>query len=259
MAYYFVHKKKRITKRKRQIAGVFIVLLGVLTLLYFFFPLISYKIFFATDSDIQAPIPKYAVVGGGDSGVGSLIVQGFSHLTKNYNDARNWYPQYKSSTHASVPMYQISIPKLKISGASVSTTDYDLSHHLVQYAGSSIPGENGTAVIFGHSTLPQWFDPKNYKAIFATLHTIKNGDEIIAKVNNITYTYKIFSISVTSPEDTNMFSQSYDHSYITIVTCTPPGTVWKRLIVRASLQDIGKKKAAQLDTRKTLLAGSFMY
>src|SRR5690606_26351929 len=129
-----------------------------------------------------------------------------------------------------------SIPKLKIENAIVSTRDYDLEQHLVQYFGTAIPGENGTAVIFGHSTLPSWFDPKNYKTIFATLHTIKTGDEIFITVNGATYKYKIFSILITDPEDTNILSQSYDNSYITIVTCTPPGTIWKRLIVRAALE-----------------------
>lgn len=257
MAYYFVKKKHRFTKGKRKIMGISTISLGVLILFYFFFPLLSLNIFFNSGADIQAPIPKYSIVSG--EGIGSLIAQGISRLTLNYNDARSWYPQVRSATHASTPSYSLSIPTLKINNAQVSTIDYDLTRHLIQYAGTSIPGENGTAVIFGHSTLPQWFDQKNYKSIFATLHTIKKGDEILAKVNNITYTYKVFSISIAPPEDTNMFSQSYDHSYITIVTCTPPGTVWKRLVVRASLEEVGKKAVRVLPTRNTLLAGSFMY
>jgi len=132
----------------------------------------------------------------------------------------------------------LSIPRLKIENAIVSTKDYDLSRHLIQYFGTSIPGENGTAVIFGHSTLPQLFDPKNYKTIFATLHTIKIGDEIEAIVNGIGRKYKVFSITITSADDTNILSQSFDRSYITLITCTPPGTVWKRLVVRASLDSL---------------------
>ncbi len=254
MAYYFVKKKHHFTKRKRQIVGAGIVGLGVLILVYFFFPLISFNVFFGSGEDIKAPIPKYSMVGG--SGIGSLIAQGISKLTLDYNDARNWYPKVHATKTGSVPFYSLSIPRLKINDAQVSTVDYDLTKHLIQYFGTSIPGENGTAVIFGHSTLPQWFDPKNYKAIFATLHTIKKGDEIVTRVNNITYTYKVFAISITTPEDTNIFSQSYDHSYITIVTCTPPGTVWKRLIVRASLQDVGKKAANMFDTKNKIIAKS---
>ena len=72
--------------------------------------------------------------------------------------------------------------------------------------------------------------------IFAKLHTIKEGDEIVLTVDGKDYTYKIFSIGITDPKDPNIFSQSFDNSYITLITCTPPGTTWKRLVVRASLK-----------------------
>jgi sortase A len=175
--------------------------------------------------------------------VGSLISQGINSLTRDYYDARNWYPEINFETEKTfgktkVEGYKISIPKLKITEAEVSTTDYELDKHLVQYLGTSIPGEKGTAVIFGHSTIPAWFDAKNYKTIFANLHKIKIGDEVSAKVGDITYIYKIFSIVVTTPEDTNILSQSFDNSYLTIVTCTPPGTIWKRLVVRAALNEV---------------------
>jgi sortase A len=62
------------------------------------------------------------------------------------------------------------------------------------------------------------------------------GDQIILNVEGKDYTYEIFSTTVTTPDDVNIFSQSYDNSYLTLVTCTPPGTVWKRLIVRAVLK-----------------------
>lgn len=239
---HFAHKKNKITKQNRKIIGVFIIGLGFLILAYFFFPVISYKVFLGASMDtIEAPVPKYAIVERGE--LSSLITQGISNLTLDYNDVRNWSPQVQehATNNTSVSTYLFSIPKLNIQNAEVSTVDYDLTRHLVQYAGTAIPGKNGTTVIFGHSTLPQWFDPKNYKSIFATLHTIQEGDLITAKVNGITYSYKVYSITITSPEDVNIFSQSFDQSYITLVTCTPPGTVWKRLVVRARIEDVGGK------------------
>jgi sortase A len=84
--------------------------------------------------------------------------------------------------------------------------------------------------------LPQLFDPTNYKAIFATVHTLQVGDEFSITVEGQSYTYQIFDISITTPEDINIFAQSTDNSYITLVTCTPPGTIWKRLVLRAVLK-----------------------
>lgn len=242
MSSYYSKSKPRRRKIYLKFFGGTILLLGLFLLSYFFFPVISYQLFLAStfeSSNIEVPIPKRFVLQNKVQ-VGDLIAQGYALLSRDYTDARNWYPQIKSSVdkNPSVNSYQISIPRLKIDNATVSTTDYDLSSHLVQYFGTALPGSPGTAVIFGHSTLPQLFDQKNYKTIFATLHKTKMGDEINVLISGIAYKYKIFAITITDPGDVNMFSQSYDHSYLTLITCTPPGTVWKRLIVRASLESI---------------------
>lgn len=232
---------KRGFRKVLKIAGLGFVLSGASFFLYFFFPLLSYQFFLANAfeaNQIEVPIPKYLVVNK-NSDLGSLVASGFTSLTSDFTDARNWYPGLSpQNQNAKVDSYLISIPRLKIENAEVSTQDYDLERHLVQYLGTSIPGEKGTAVIFGHSTLPQLFNPKNYKTIFANAHNLKTGDEVFINVNGITYKYKIFSIVVTNPEDTNILSQSYDNSYVTLVTCTPPGTIWKRLVVRASLDTV---------------------
>lgn len=242
MALYAITQKiKTFLKNPKKILGFFFLGAGFSICLYFFFPLISYQLFLANNfenGNIEVPIPKYLVVKNNGS-IGDLIANGFGALSTDYTDARNWYPNLRTDSNTvKITSYKLSIPKLKIENAEVATRDYDLSRHLVQYFGTSIPGENGTAVIFGHSTLPQLFDPKNYNAIFATLHTLKIGDQLTTTVDGVLRKYKVFSITITSPSDTNIFSQTYDSSYVTLVTCTPPGTVWKRLIVRASLDSL---------------------
>lgn len=240
-AYRFIKKGKSRKKAIRRIFGISLLCLGLVFGLYFFFPMLSYQVFMAgafESSNYTSPIPQHLTVN--KSNIGSLIAQGFSSLTTDYTDARNWYPNLKVD-HPQVDSYLLTIPKLSIKNALVSAVDYDLTQHLVQYGGTAAPGQNGTAVIFGHSTLPQLFNPKNYKTIFATAHKLKTGDIIKANVKGVEYVYRIFSITITDPEDTNMFSQSYDNSYITLVTCTPPGTIWKRLVIRASLEAPGKR------------------
>jgi sortase A len=111
----------------------------------------------------------------------------------------------------------------------------DLNTSLIHYGGTGLPGEYGNSVIFGHSTLPQFFNPKDYKAIFSTLPNINIGDDVIITFDTITYRYSIFDITVTMPNDLSPLEQKYDDSYITIVTCVPPGTYAKRLNVKARL------------------------
>lgn len=238
--YSYGKTKKKILSKK--VIGITSIVIGFSCLIYFFFPVFSYHLYLSSafaGGTIEAPLPNRLVMKD-NLGFGGLLTQGISHVTSDYTDARNWFPAVNANQttqkQEKVESYELSIPSQRIKNAKVSAVDFDLSKHLVQYfTTSKNPTSKGTSVIFGHSTLPQWFNPNDYKTIFATMHKMKVGDEIIAHVNGADYTYKVFSINITTPDDANIFSQSFDNSYLTIVTCTPPGTVWKRLVLRASL------------------------
>lgn len=241
MHTYSYGKGKKFFRNRRKVLGLFSIGLGIATLFYFFFPLISFHLYLSSafaGETIEAPLPDRFVLNGNTS-IAGLFSSGIKNVTSNYKDARNWFPQVNAaqSSEQRISEYEFSIPSQNIEKMKVSAVDFDLSKHLVQYFSTSkSPIEKGTSVIFGHSTLPQWFDPKNYMAIFAQLHTIKEGEKIVLTVNGKDYTYKVFSVSILESANPNIFSQSFDNSYITIVTCTPPGTTWKRLVVRASLE-----------------------
>jgi sortase A len=227
-------------KRMVRFTSLGVSLVGLMIGLYIFFPVISWELYvkpaFASSS-FASPIPKHTIIT--KNYLKSLLSNTASSFSGvNYNNAANWVPSSynKSDNNSPVPSYTISIPKIGIEDATVSTVDTDLTSHLVHFPGTAIPPERGTAAIFGHSTLPHLFDRDNYKTIFANIHEVTLGDTIIASVNNTLYTYKIFSIEITDPEDSSYLTQSYDSSYLYIITCTPPGTTWKRLIVKSRLE-----------------------
>ena len=135
-----------------------------------------------------------------------------------------------------VNSYSLSIPTLELLNATVIISGDDLSKSLIHYGGTSLPGEYGNAVIFGHSTLPQFFKgTKEYKSIFSTLPLIKIGDDVTITFDGISYTYRVFDKVVVDPNDLSPLEQHFDDSYITIVTCVPPGTYLYRLNVKARL------------------------
>jgi sortase A len=151
--------------------------------------------------------------------------------------AKNWFigapdlPEVPSK----IKYYNLSIPKLKIKDAVVEIGGDDLSKNLIQYKGTAIPGRPGNPVIFGHSTLPQLFNPKNYLSIFSTLPTLKKGDEVFIDYDGIRYRFVIEEMFEVQPEDVQVLEQRYDGAYLTLVTCVPPGTYLRRLVVRARL------------------------
>lgn len=243
MGKYYYKKQDKISRKKNlRLASLLILFIGFVIVFYIFYPLALWQIYFApalASSNIKTPIPKTTVVN--PEVVGSLISQAGNLLSGvDYTNAQNWFPGFNPARAGQLktPYYTISIPKLKINNAEVSTRDNNLAIHLVNYQGTVLPADRGNAVIFGHSTLPQLFNPNDYKTIFANAYQLKIGDEIYANVNGVNYMYKIFNIIVVEPTDTSAFEQNYDNSYLTLVTCTPPGTIWKRLIIKSKLEKI---------------------
>jgi len=242
MAKYYYRKSSLNFKKITKLISLLILVAGLIIATYVFFPLISYQIYFASEfsgQEITAPIPKATVLN--NSTIASLLNSASSNFFSgiDYSNAENWFPNVKfQKIVQKIERYSLSIPKLKIENAEVSTTDTDLTKHLINYGGTAIPPNKGTAVVFGHSTLPQLFNSENYKTIFATLHQLKVGDQIQVNVANISYNYKIINIFIVDPSDISILEQNYNDSYLTLVTCTPPGTTWKRLIIRAKLEKI---------------------
>lgn len=238
--YYKKAAPKRLRKFLKALS-LLIVVLGLSMSFYVFFPLVSWQIYFApafASQDLAVPIPNTIVVN--NNTIQSLISEAANNLSGiDYTNADNWYPNYKVSKGTpSISSYSIAIPKLKIKDATVSTIDDNLALHLVNFGGTAIPPEKGNAVIFGHSTLPWLFDPSNYKTIFADAYELKIGDEIDVNISGATYKYKIYNITVVSPDDTSVLEQDYSDSFLTLITCTPPGTTWKRLIIRSRIEKI---------------------
>lgn len=160
-----------------------------------------------------------------------------SSLPGNLTRASNWFEGYlpEERETSSVRYYTLSIPSLKIDKARVEIGGEDLSKNLIHYKGTSVPGKAGNAVIFGHSVLPQFFNPKNYLTIFSTLPTIKNGAKITLDYDGVTYRYEVSELFEVPPTAVEVLRQYHDGPHLTLVTCVPPGTYLRRLVVRADL------------------------
>ncbi|MBL7036379.1 sortase [Candidatus Microgenomates bacterium] len=158
----------------------------------------------------------------------------------DYTKASNWFPEAQEDVNFSeskVSFYSLSIPKLKIDNSTVAIGGEDLSKSLVQYPGTALPGKLGNSVIFGHSILPIFFDPENYMSIFSTLPTLKTQDDIDISFDGVVYKYKVEEIFEIYPTDIQILQQDKSDSFLTLVTCVPPGDPRKpkRLIIRARI------------------------
>ncbi|MBI3577610.1 sortase [Candidatus Gottesmanbacteria bacterium] len=218
-------------RRGRPVALSFLLMsVGAAILIWAMWPIVSFAV-------LTAPFLSAVVSPVGSGGVLTpVVLAATGEGGADYTNPNIWFPTFpQKKIVAPVTVYSLSIPKLKINNAVVTVAGDDLNHSLVHYGGTGLPGEYGTTVIFGHSVLPQFFDPTNYKTIFSTLPTLKEGDDIFVTYDNITYRYQVFDMVVTEPNDLSSLEQTFDVSRLTLITCVPPGTYWKRLNVKAKL------------------------
>ena len=94
----------------------------------------------------------------------------------------------------------------------------------------------GNSFITGHSILPQFADPKDYKAIFTELPKLGIGDEVLIDLGDKTIRFVVQYSKVVEPDDLSVLGPiTQNGRNLTLMTCVPPGTNTKRLVVVTSL------------------------
>ena len=217
-----------------------LMFLGVAIISWVIWPILSFKLLVAPKfAQLLEPMPQVLSQGQAASAVKHVSAQVVENTDVDYTKASNWFPQLKQEeTNQHGTKYEVSIPKLDINNSTALVGGDDLSKSLIHYEGTALPGEYGNAVVFGHSTLPYFYDPENYTSVFSTLPKLEKGDEIFIKHDSLRYKYIVEEMVVVKPRDVQILEQRFDDSYLTLVTCVPPGTYLERLVVRARLQKI---------------------
>ena len=257
-----MHYSGKINFNPKLVAGL-LVLVGIFFFVNAAYPIVSYQILIAPRfaTSFASPTSEGAIA----QSFGAVYTERSERATDNqvlsplaensqttevlgteidladYTKASNWFPGEKvtfARKENENLSYLFSIPKLGVKNAKVLVGMEDLKKSLIQYPGTVMPGKYGNTVIFGHSVLPQFFNPKNYTSIFSTLPTLKTGDSILVEYNGIEYKYLVEQMIEVVPDDISILAQRYDDSYLTLITCVPPGTYLRRLIVRARLSKI---------------------
>lgn len=140
-------------------------------------------------------------------------------------------------TASSTP--EVIIPKINLeipvdysqTSDDEATIQNALQKGVVHYPSTVKPGENGNAAFFGHSS-NSLFAPGQYKFAFVLLHELAPGDTFYITYNGKAYIYKVFRTKVVDPTDISVLNDIPGHTAtVTLITCDPPGTALRRLIV----------------------------
>lgn len=223
--------------RARKIFPFLLIIIGIFLVGNAAWPIISYELVtsFRFQKELVKPVPQQVVA---ESRANQVLGQKVPAI--DYTKPSSWFPSAPKlpPRPSQITHYTLSIPKLEIIDAAVEIGGEDLHQSLIHYPGTALPGQYGNVVVFGHSVLPQFFNSKNYKTIFSTLPTLEEEDEVFIDFDGITYRYVVIQMVEVGPDDISVLEQWYDSEYLSLITCVPPGTYLKRLIVRAKLVEI---------------------
>jgi sortase A len=92
-----------------------------------------------------------------------------------------------------------------------------------------MPGEQGNAAFFGHSS-SNLFNNGKYKYAFVLLHRLEIGDTFMVQKDSKRYVYKVFEKRIVKPTEVSVLDPR-DRPVATLVTCDPPGTDLNRLVI----------------------------
>jgi len=233
VSYIYLKKEtpKKSLPRRKKIIIMFLLGSGLGFLSLAIFPIIKFQ--FEYSGKFKQIIDPSAPKSSNSSILGD---------NSDYTQLSNWFvnnqtnllpvTQIDASTKST---YYLSIPKLKISEAMVTIGSMDLEKSLIHYPQTALPGQLGNTVIFGHSVLPQFFNSKNYLTIFSTLYKLEQGDEIYLKYDRSTYKYIVEEMFEVQPTNLSVLEQHFDDKSLSLITCSPPGTYIRRLVIKATL------------------------
>lgn len=144
-----------------------------------------------------------------------------------------------NDSFADVKKTEVIIPKINLEipvnynerSTDEPTIETDLENGIVHYPTTVAPGQTGNAAFFGHSS-NNIFNKGKYKFAFVLLHTLVEGDTFYLTYGGKVYVYKVISRTVVDPSQIGVLGPvAGEAATATLITCDPPGTSLKRLIV----------------------------
>lgn len=133
-----------------------------------------------------------------------------------------------------IPQINVEAPiDFSLDTLEESIVQSKLKNGVVHYpitGASARPGEVGNTVILGHSA-NDVFDDGAYKFVFLHLDRLAVGDTFYINYEGKRYTYSITEKKVVNPSEVSSLAINNGKPMATLVTCTPPGTALKRLLV----------------------------
>jgi sortase A len=136
--------------------------------------------------------------------------------------------------------FGVVIPKILANAKVIADVDPNnsveyqkaLSQGVAQAKGSASPGEEGNVFIFSHSGV-DFYEANRYNAVFYLLDKLEKGDEILLFYQGKKIVYRVKEKKTVGSEEVRYMDSNPGERIVTLMTCWPAGTEFKRLIIIA--------------------------
>jgi sortase A len=131
-----------------------------------------------------------------------------------------------------IPKINVQIP-LDFSATTTDEKEFEaaLDKGVSHYPTTALPGQQGNASFFGHSS-NNIFNPGKYKFAFVLLNELVPGDTFYLNYKGVSYAYQVYDKKIVEATDVQILNPVPDKSATAmLVTCDPPGTSLRRLAV----------------------------
>lgn len=131
-----------------------------------------------------------------------------------------------------IPKINVEIP-IDYNETSIDDTavEKSLDSGVLHYPTTAVPGQQGNAAFFGHSS-NNIFNKGKYKFAFVLLHELVPGDIFYLTYNQKVYSYKVYDKKIVDPSEISVLNNVPGKTATaTLITCDPPGTSLHRLVV----------------------------
>ncbi len=129
----------------------------------------------------------------------------------------------------------LAVPVIaNVDGTNKTAFSKALLSGVAHYNKTALPNEKGNVFIFGHSST--WNGTGDYAEAFARLNDLKKDDQVIIYYQNKEYKHKVWKKEIIAADDFSYLEPTKSQQ-LTLMTCWPPGSNLKRLVVIARMED----------------------
>jgi len=149
-------------------------------------------------------------------------------------------PKGKSVIVSEDEDFGIVIPKINANAKVIPDVDpfnslayqIALTKGIAHAKGSAYPDQIGNVFLFAHSSA-NFYEALRYNSVFYLLNKLEKDDDIYIFYKKIKIDYKVTDKLLVNPDQAFYISPVSNRHQLTLMTCWPPGTTLKRLLIIA--------------------------